>query len=96
MEISQGKTDTLSQRYLCFTCDGGHAANLLGAQRVDHRALANIWIANEPHADLFLVCVQLFKKNTHHTHLSEYLWDKQVVLLCCHKEHSTNYQYDLI
>lgn len=51
-----------SQTYLCFTCDGGHIANFLGAQRVYHRALANIWIANEPNADLFLVSVQLFKK----------------------------------
>ena len=56
--------------YLCFTCDGGHVADLLGAQCVYHRALANVWIANEPHADLLLVSVQLFKeKNTHHTHL---------------------------
>lgn len=51
-----------SQTYLCFTCNGGHIANFLGAQCVYHRALANIWIANEPDADLFLVSVQLFKK----------------------------------
>lgn len=50
--------------YLCFSCDGGHIANFLGAQRVDHRALANIWITDEPDADLFLVSVQLFKERT--------------------------------
>ena len=76
--------------YLCFTCDGGHVADLLGAQCVYHRALANVWIASEPHADLLLVSVQLFKeKNTHHTHLVWVSWDKQVVLLCCHEEYST-------
>lgn len=56
------------QTYLCFTCNGSYVANFLGAQCVYHRALANIWIANEPDADLFLVSVQLFEKEyTIHT-----------------------------
>lgn len=69
----------LKQTYLCFACDGGHVTDFLGTQRVYHRALANIWIANEADTDLLLVCVQLLRERTHHGHAVRHtLRDRQV------------------
>ena len=83
--------------YLCFTCDGGHVADLLGAQCVYHRALANVWIANEPHTDLLLVGVQLFKEmNTRHTHQSERPGTNRLCSFAAIKNTVQNYRRDLV
>lgn len=85
MEVKYGDVNKApwSQTHLCFTCDGGHTADLLGPQCVYHRALADIWIANEADADLLLVRVQLFKKQIHSTYtVMNIPWGKKVVLLC--------------
>lgn len=44
---------------LGFSSNGSHVADLLGAKRIDHRALSHIGVANEAHADLLLVHMQL-------------------------------------
>mmetsp|Transcript_6562 Transcript_6562/g.18159 ORF Transcript_6562/g.18159 Transcript_6562/m.18159 type:complete len:283 (-) Transcript_6562:92-940(-) len=51
--------DSLHQRdvlpYLCLAWDGGHVANLLRSQRVDHGRLADVRVAHHAHRDVLLV-----------------------------------------
>lgn len=45
--------------YLCLSSDRCHIADFFGAQCVDDGTLSHVGVANEAHADLFLVCVEL-------------------------------------
>lgn len=45
--------------YLCLSSDWCHIADLFRAQCVDDGTLSHVGVANEAHADLFLVCVEL-------------------------------------
>lgn len=45
--------------YLGLSSDGCHVADLFRAQRVDDGTLSHVGVANEAHADLFLVRVEL-------------------------------------
>lgn len=44
--------------------DGGHVADLFGAQGVDYGALAHVGVTDEPHADLLLIAMELQRQNT--------------------------------
>lgn len=58
---SCGAAEMTHPCYLCFSSERCHIADLLRPQRVDDWALSHIRVANETHAYLFLVCVELWE-----------------------------------